>query len=65
MGRSWPVVEAGTAEESEEPDTSCAEMDTQAAELADPEDWARIEAADPGRSRQTGKGVRPAQMGLP
>jgi hypothetical protein len=44
-GRELRVLEAGSGELPEEPDTWCEEMDTLAAELNDPEDWARIEAA--------------------
>ena len=44
-GRELHVVEAGSCEGPEEPDTWCAGMDSLTAELDDPEDWARIEAA--------------------
>jgi len=44
-GRELHVLEAGSPEGQEEPDTWCAEMDGLAAALDDPEDWARIEAA--------------------
>jgi hypothetical protein len=63
-GQELRVVEAGTREESEEPDSWCAEMDTLAAELADPEDWARIEAALTEADRQAKACVR-REMGLP
>jgi hypothetical protein len=62
-GRELRVLEAGTLEEPEEPDTWSAEMDTLAAELADPEDWARIEGALAEADRQAKSFVR-REMGL-
>jgi hypothetical protein len=44
-GQELRVLEAESCERLEEPEASRAEMDTLSAEVGDPEDWVRIEAA--------------------
>jgi hypothetical protein len=63
-GRELRVLDAGSHAGLEEPDTWRAEMDILAAELDDPEDWARIEAALAEADLQAKSYVR-REMGLP
>jgi hypothetical protein len=63
-GRELRVLEAESSERPEEPDMWCAEMDTLSAEIDDPEDWARIEAALAAADIQAKSYIR-REMGLP
>jgi hypothetical protein len=58
------VLEAESGEGPEELDAWCAEMNALAAELDDPEDWARIDAAPADADNQAKAHVR-REMGLP
>jgi hypothetical protein len=63
-GRELQVLEAESRNALEEPDMWSAEMDRLAAELDDPEDWARIDAALAEADMQAKSYVR-REMGLP